>query len=90
VMGPSTVTATGGPLPSVALVEVVELPASSSLLQAGDAMRRADTVSTTQRRDGMAPHRSGQLVAGTRPSRPALKSSNACCSSARVFITNGP
>ena len=27
---------------------------------------------------------------GTRPSRPAWKSSNACCSSVRVFITNGP
>ena len=28
--------------------------------------------------------------AGIVPRRPALKSSTACCSSARVFITNGP
>ena len=28
--------------------------------------------------------------AGTVPRRPAWKSSNACCSSARLFITNGP
>ena len=32
----------------------------------------------------------GWVSAGTRPRRPALKSSYACWSSARVFITNGP